>query len=67
MQKVIVFGATGHVGRAIVIELVNRNYDVTAVIRNEKKADMLGNLKVKVQVSNPLDKAGLHGVCAGQD
>jgi uncharacterized protein YbjT (DUF2867 family) len=67
MQKVIVFGANGNVGRAILAELVNRKYDVTAVIRSENRAEMLGSLPIKVQVTNPLDKPALEGVCAGQD
>jgi uncharacterized protein YbjT (DUF2867 family) len=67
MQKVIVFGANGNVGRAILTELVTRKYELTAVIRNENRTEMLGRLPIKVLVVNPLDKLALAGVCTGQD
>lgn len=67
MQKVILFGASGNVGRAVLAELVNRDYDVTAVIRSESRTDMLGSLPIKVKVTNPLDKAALQGACEGQE
>ena len=38
-DKVVVFGATGYIGRFVVNELVDRGYKVVAVVRKESKTD----------------------------
>ena len=38
-DKVLVFGATGYIGRFVVKELVDRGYKVVAVVRKESKTD----------------------------
>jgi uncharacterized protein YbjT (DUF2867 family) len=56
MRKVILFGATGNLGREVAKELVRQKYDVTVVVRNEPKAravlDFSGTYIV-ADVSNP--------------
>ena len=52
MQNVIVFGANGNVGRAVLAELVSRQHKVTAVVRNESRAATL-NTPAKIIVANP--------------
>ena len=37
MKKVIVTGATGFIGEALCEELIKRNYEVIAVVRNMSK------------------------------
>lgn len=37
MQKVLVLGATGHLGKVIVDRLIERNYHVVALVRNPQK------------------------------
>ncbi len=37
MERVAITGATGFVGRYVVNELVNRRYQVYALVRNAKK------------------------------
>ena len=37
MKKVILIGSTGHIGSAILNELINRGHQVTAVTRNANK------------------------------
>lgn len=38
-MKIAVLGANGKAGKLIVSELVNRNHDVTAIVRGENKTD----------------------------
>lgn len=41
MKKVILFGATGHLGKAIAKELVRQEYQLTIVARSKEKAEKL--------------------------
>nr|WP_260393547.1 NAD(P)H-binding protein [Ornithobacterium rhinotracheale] len=54
MKKVTLIGASGYVGSAILNELLNRNHQVTAVVRNpEKIVIQNANLEVvKADISN---------------
>lgn len=54
MKKVVLIGASGFVGTAILNELLNRGHQVTAVVRNPEKVK-LGHPNlcvVKADVSN---------------
>lgn len=52
-KNVLLIGATGFVGGAILNELINRGHNVTAVVRNpEKLADVKGMEAVKEDVAN---------------
>jgi hypothetical protein len=52
-KKVLLIGATGFVGSAILNELVNRGHKVTAVVRNAQKlADKVGVEAVEADVAN---------------
>ena len=49
MIRVLVTGATGFIGRAVVNRLIDRGYDVAVAVRNPQKAfDMFGHRRVKV-------------------
>lgn len=66
MKNVVLIGASGFVGTAILEELLNRGYCVTAVVRNpEKMTTRNANLSVvKADVS---DVNTLAAVCKGKD
>ncbi|HYF03887.1 MAG TPA: SDR family oxidoreductase [Patescibacteria group bacterium] len=56
MKKVLLFGATGHLGKEVAKELLQQGYDVTAAVRNEAKAQSLSgitNNHVVVDVCKP--------------
>jgi putative NADH-flavin reductase len=53
-MKVALIGASGFVGRAILDELINRGFLVTAITRNPENITPITNLKVlKADVLNP--------------
>jgi len=62
MNKVILFGATGNLGKKIAEELKDNSFDVTAVVRNEKKAKEISHLAkhIVADVTNP---QSLSGIC----
>ncbi|GAA3217009.1 NAD(P)-dependent oxidoreductase [Actinocorallia longicatena] len=64
MAKIIVFGAGGRAGRAIVAEAVGRGHEVTAVVRDPGKAEGVGGEVVAGDVTDAPVVAGLVG---GQD
>lgn len=41
MKKVILFGASGNLGKEIAKELVNQGYNLTVVVRDENNARAL--------------------------
>lgn len=67
MQNILLFGATGHAGRAIAREMCGRGYRVTAVVRDEKKAKPLLWGVEKIVVAEATQPATLRGICDGYD
>jgi uncharacterized protein YbjT (DUF2867 family) len=67
MQKVVLFGATGHAGRAIAKELLARNYTVTAVVRNEQRAKQLLPGAVTLVVADVCNPSSLKGILQNQE
>jgi uncharacterized protein YbjT (DUF2867 family) len=67
MTNVLLFGATGHVGRHIAAELKRKQYHVTAVVRNEEKARQLGVNADRFIIKNVLNAATLRSICEGQE
>jgi uncharacterized protein YbjT (DUF2867 family) len=67
MNKVILFGGTGNLGKKIAEDLKQKGYHVTAVVRNQQKvAETKQNADAIIiaDVSNPAD---LKGICKDQD
>jgi len=66
MKKIVLIGASGFVGSAILNEAISRDYKVTAVVRNPEKIEIKNdNLTVvKADVSSAETVAGL---CKGFD
>ncbi len=67
MKKVIIFGASGNVGRNVVKKLVEQNYEVTAVVRTQEKAQQLAELTMNYVIADVQNKDTLCGICEGFD
>ena len=47
MKKILVLGATGHLGEVLIKLLLDRNYSVVVLVRNPKKINLIhNNLKI---------------------
>ena len=66
-KKILLFGATGHLGKAIAAELKNQGYAFTAVVRNTGKAAELAAFTQDHLVLDVTDKKALEGICNGYD
>ncbi len=67
MNKVILFGATGKLGTKIAIKLREKNYDVTAVVRNRSKADQLKQYVNNAIIADVTDVDAIKDICKGFD
>lgn len=67
MKKVILFGSTGHVGKKTAEELQQKGYDVTAVVRNDKKAAELKPFVHHIITADVTRPASLKDICYGMD
>jgi uncharacterized protein YbjT (DUF2867 family) len=65
-QSVIVFGATGRSGRAVVARLLERGHSVTAFVRNPGKIEA-GNNRVRIATGDVLDAATVEPAVRGHD
>lgn len=66
MKNVVLIGASGFVGTAILEELLNRGYCVTAVVRNPEKMT-IRNANLSVVKADVSDVNTLVAVCKGKD
>ncbi|WP_170318771.1 NAD(P)-dependent oxidoreductase [Allorhizocola rhizosphaerae] len=64
MSRIIVFGAGGKAGRAVISEAVNRGHDVTAVVRDPSKYEDLG---VTVVAGDVCDASSVASLATGHD
>ncbi|MBL0303257.1 MAG: SDR family oxidoreductase [Cytophagaceae bacterium] len=67
MKKVILFGASGHVGRKVAEELARQHFELTVVIRNNAKAHYFKDIQAKIVNADVLKPDSLRGICHGQD
>ena len=67
MKKVILFGATGNLGKHIAKELNNKGYELTVVVRDPGKAKGLFDVKTKQIIADVCNKATLKDVCQNQE
>lgn len=67
MKKVILFGATGKLGREIAKKLVSTGYDVTVVVRNEAKGTSLASISGSYIVADVCNEDTLAGIFEKQD
>ena len=67
MKKVILFGATGNLGKEVAKELVKQNYDLTIVVRNEDKAKSIAYITSKYIIADVCNNATLQNICNHQE
>ena len=67
MKKVILFGATGNLGKEIAKELVNQGYELTIVVRNNIKAKSLSNITSKSVIADVCNKEMLKNIINKHD
>lgn len=65
VKNVLLIGATGFVGSAILNELLHRNHKVTAIVRDAKS--LADNQKVETVVADATDPDTLACLAAGKD
>jgi putative NADH-flavin reductase len=65
MEKILLFGASGNLGKAIATEAQRQSYAVTIVFRKEAQAQSFISDNFKVVDFN--DPASLKGICDGFD
>lgn len=69
-KRVLVTGASGHVGGTLVANLVEHGYSVRASVRDpndENKTRYLKKLGVEIVKADLFDKASLNAACEGMD
>lgn len=67
MKKVILFGATGNLGKEIAKELVKQGYDLTIVVRNEAKGESLTEITSKYIIADVCNKSNLENILNKQE
>lgn len=67
MRKVLLFGATGNLGKEIAKELVTQGYNLTVVVRNETKAISLSDITPNYIIVDVCNKVTLNHIFNNQD
>jgi uncharacterized protein YbjT (DUF2867 family) len=65
MEKILLFGATGNLGKEIARYAVNAGYDVTAVVRDQIRAGVMAGIVPHTIVANIM--GDLTGICKEYD
>jgi len=67
MKNVLLFGATGNLGKEIAKEVKQQGYTLTVVVRNKAKANELSGIADKYLIADVTNPKSLENICAGQD
>ena len=67
MQKIILFGGTGNLGKKIAEELQRKGYNTTAVVRSDAKAAEISHLVSECIIADVTQPQSLRGFCEGFD
>jgi len=67
MENILLAGATGHLGRAIAIELRQRGLAFTALVRNPERSRTLRAATHSFRYAEAMQPASFNGVCAGHN
>jgi uncharacterized protein YbjT (DUF2867 family) len=66
-MKILLFGATGNLGKEIAKEIVKQGFDLTVVVRNEAKAKSLSNITPKFIIADVCNKSTLEHIFDNQE
>lgn len=66
MKNVVLIGASGFVGNAILNELLSRGHKVTAVVRNPEKINV-SNSNLEIVKTDVADTNAMVGICKGKE
>ena len=66
MKNVVLIGAGGFVGNAILNELLSRGHKVTAVVRNPEKINV-SNSNLEIAKADIADTNAMVGICKGKE
>lgn len=66
MKNVVLIGASGFVGNAILNELLSRGHKVTAVVRNPEKINV-SNSNLEIAKADVADTNAMVGICRGKE
>jgi uncharacterized protein YbjT (DUF2867 family) len=67
MTKVLLFGATGNLGKEIAKAAKEEGYDLTIAVRNKEKADQLSCITKSYVVTDITSPESLKNICEGFD
>lgn len=67
MTKVLLFGATGNLGKEIAKETKKQDYNQTVVVRNKNKAEELSDFTSDYVIADITDPQSLKDICKGFD
>jgi putative NADH-flavin reductase len=67
MKSILLFGASGNVGKHVAMEASKQGYNVTAVVRNAQKAKDLAEISHSVIVADVMKPLELEGICKNFD
>jgi len=67
MRKILLVGSTGNLGKKVGEELKQRGLNVTAVVRNEAKAQEVNYFAHHTVIADVTSKNALNGICNGFD
>lgn len=67
MASILLFGATGRLGKEIAIAAVQQGYELTVVVRNLSKAATLNHLVSRSIVADITKPSEIAGICRGFD
>ena len=65
-MKIVIFGATGIVGKAVVNEALSKGYDVSVLTRDAKKVSIKHRC-LHVYEGNVMDRNTVHNILNGKD
>lgn len=66
-MKVLLFGASGNLGRKITAELLKNHYDTTVVLRKKSQHEIFSDPNIKIITANPLNRKEIENICQGFD
>ncbi len=67
MAKLLLFGATGNLGKEIAKEATLQGYDLAAVVRNKAKAGQLAGMTSNYIIADVTQPGALVDICRGFD